>query len=118
MAANPPNIEIGSMLNNICEKIQVTCFSLQELVLSGFYICSMIDFFRLQALYTNNHFLQTAFKPFVYSVKLMLEFGTLNALVNSSTNGNHLTLRQHISSQTPSHETRSNGRVSPWSWNG
>lgn len=96
----------------VYEKIQVTVFFLQELVISGLYIKACFSFFDtkdspygaavrkmrrhlllvsvlvvildipiLALEYTDTYDLQTAYKAFVYSVKLKMEFQILNKLV-------------------------------------
>lgn len=96
----------------IYEKIQVTVFFLQELIISSIYIKACFSFFDTQDSmygdsvrkmrrhlllvnilivlldvpilcleYTDVYDLQTAYKAFVYSVKLKMEFQILNKLV-------------------------------------
>lgn len=96
----------------VYEKVQVTVFFLQELIISGLYIKACFSFFdtedsmygnavhkmRRHLLlvnvlvilldipilcleYTDIYDLQTAYKAFVYSVKLKMEFQILNQLV-------------------------------------
>ncbi|KAK4084856.1 hypothetical protein Purlil1_10076 [Purpureocillium lilacinum] len=97
---------------DVYEKVQVTMFFLQELIISGIYIKTCFSFFdtedsmygdavrkmRRHLLlvnifvilldipilcleYTDTYDLQTAYKAFVYSVKLKMEFRILNRLV-------------------------------------
>ncbi|KAI0121359.1 hypothetical protein BJ170DRAFT_588182 [Xylariales sp. AK1849] len=111
--ANSPNPHPWDFIYNIYEKIEVTIFFVQELILSGCYIYSTISFFRLAAArhgkstsqmmthlvwiniviiladvtilgleYASFYSIQTAYKCFVYSVKLKLEFRVLNALID------------------------------------
>jgi hypothetical protein len=98
---------------NIYEKVQVTMFCLQELIISGIYIKTCYSFFNTENSlygdavrkmryhlllvnvvvifldipilileYTGLYDLQTAYKSFVYSVKLKLEFRILNQLID------------------------------------
>ncbi|KAH6605031.1 hypothetical protein Trco_006738 [Trichoderma cornu-damae] len=99
----------------IFERIQLTVFFLQELVVSALYIHETskilrsyrglvsganrttmvhlmlinlviiaLDISILILQYTNHYDLQTAWKPFVYSIKLKMEFSVLNRLVELS----------------------------------
>lgn len=98
---------------SIYEKIQLSVFITQELIISGLYLWETTRLLRLEATIGNsntvqimNHLvyvnilvilldftilglefanlydLQTAWKPFVYAVKLKLEFSILNRLVD------------------------------------
>ncbi|KAJ4177592.1 hypothetical protein NW759_017416 [Fusarium solani] len=101
----------------IMEKIEVTAFFLQEVILSGFYIVETVKLMRLERAvgntepsrrlmkhlilvnvliillditilgleYANQYEYQTAYKCFVYSTKLKLEFTILNRLVEMTT---------------------------------
>ncbi|KAM6513133.1 hypothetical protein FALCPG4_015604 [Fusarium falciforme] len=101
----------------IMEKIEVTAFFLQEVILSGFYIAETVKLMRLERAmgntessrrlmkhlilvnvliillditilgleYANQYEYQTAYKCFVYSTKLKLEFTILNRLVEMTT---------------------------------
>ncbi|KND86293.1 hypothetical protein TOPH_09078 [Tolypocladium ophioglossoides CBS 100239] len=102
----------------IYEKIQVTVFFLQEVIISGIYIKTCFSFFNVQDSlhgnairkmrrhlllvnvfiilldipilcleYTDFYDLQTAYKAFVYSVKLKMEFRILNKLVEMARGG-------------------------------
>ncbi|KAH7110663.1 hypothetical protein B0J13DRAFT_577697 [Dactylonectria estremocensis] len=102
---------------SIMEKIEVTAFFLQEVILSGFYIVKTVKLMRLERAmgntglnrrlmkhlilvnaliilldstilgleYANQYEYQTAYKCFVYSTKLKLEFTILNRLVEMTT---------------------------------
>ncbi|KAH6895960.1 hypothetical protein B0T10DRAFT_479221 [Thelonectria olida] len=102
---------------NIMEKIQVTIFFIQEIIISCFYIFETIKLMKLEQSMGNkrgsrrlmNHLIfvnaviiilditilgleyadqyqyQTAYKAFVYSTKLKLEFTILNRLVEMTT---------------------------------
>ncbi|KAF5022115.1 hypothetical protein F66182_5834 [Fusarium sp. NRRL 66182] len=102
---------------SIMEKIQVTVFFVQEIIISSFYIYETIKLMRLERTMGNkrgskrlmNHLIlvnvliilldmtilgleyadqyqyQTAYKAFVYSAKLKLEFTILNRLVEMTT---------------------------------
>ncbi|OAQ57480.1 hypothetical protein VFPPC_14989 [Pochonia chlamydosporia 170] len=106
--------------HGIYEKIQVTGFALQELIISGLYIKNSLAIFSVQDCLNDkatrkmrNHLIwvnviiilldiaiifleavylydiETALRPFVYSVKLKMEFGILNRLVELA-RGGHL----------------------------
>ncbi|RFU74471.1 integral membrane [Trichoderma arundinaceum] len=99
----------------IFDKIQLTVFFLQEVVISALYIhetykilrsyrglvtganrATMVHLILINLViialdvsvlilqYTNHYDLQTAWKPFVYSIKLKMEFSVLNRLVELS----------------------------------
>lgn len=114
--ANSPNPDKWKQPYNIYEKVEVTLFFIQELVLSGLYILNSVDFFRLKASlrgtdglmfhlvwinmliiildvtilgleYAGYYQLQTAYKGLVYSIKLKLEFRILNGLIDSTDRG-------------------------------
>lgn len=99
----------------IFERIQLTVFFLQEVIISALYIHETYKILRsyrglatganrttmvhlilinfviialdisvLILQYTNHYDLQTAWKPFVYSIKLKMEFSVLNRLVELS----------------------------------
>ncbi|KAF5002222.1 hypothetical protein FGRMN_528 [Fusarium graminum] len=102
---------------SIMEKIQVTVFFIQEIVISSFYIIETVKLMRMERTMGNkrgsrrlmNHLIyvniliilldvtilgleyadqyqyQTAYKAFVYSSKLKLEFTILNRLVEMTT---------------------------------
>lgn len=115
---------------NIYEKVQVTVFFLQELIISGMYIKACFSFFdthdrvhgdavgrmRRHLLivnvfiilldipilcleYVDLYDLQTAYKAFVYSVKLKMEFRILNRLVELTRTRGSIDLFQHSSGQ-------------------
>lgn len=98
---------------SVYEKIQLTVFVVQELIISGFYVYEtsnllklektignkgtgivlyhliyvnilvmLLDFSIVGLEFRNLYEVQTAWKPFVYSVKLKLEFSILNRLVD------------------------------------
>ncbi len=97
---------------DIYEKIQVTMFSVQEFIISAIYVKTCFFYFDTESLYgdavrkmrlhllliniivilldipilvleyTGQYDLQTAYKAFVYSVKLKLEFRILNRLLD------------------------------------
>jgi len=95
---------------SVYEKVQVTIFFAQELVISGLYIYETVVLFRsggssatrrilahliyvnvivialdvaiLALEYASLYYLQVTFKAFAYSVKLKLEFSILNRLVD------------------------------------
>ncbi|KAL9561301.1 hypothetical protein ACKAV7_014656 [Fusarium commune] len=101
----------------IMEKIEVTAFFLQEVILSSIYITQTVQLIRLERVmgktgsshrlmkhlilvniliiilditilaleYANQYEYQTAYKCFVYSTKLKLEFTILNRLVEMTT---------------------------------
>ncbi|RYP32665.1 hypothetical protein DL768_011130 [Monosporascus sp. mg162] len=113
--SNNPGIWL--VLYPIYEKVEVTIFFVQELVISSLYIMCTVKFFRnerflgkrvgrmwhhlifVNALvialdvtllgleYGNQHYIQTAYKGMVYSVKLKVEFSILNDLVNIAKSG-------------------------------
>ncbi|UKZ82237.1 hypothetical protein TrVFT333_010022 [Trichoderma virens FT-333] len=99
----------------VFERIQLTVFFVQELIISALYIHETYKILRsyrglvtgasrttmvhliltnlvsialdvsiLILQYTNHYDLQTAWKPFVYSIKLKMEFSVLNRLVELS----------------------------------
>ncbi|KAL7788257.1 hypothetical protein V8C37DRAFT_404447 [Trichoderma ceciliae] len=99
----------------IFERIQLTVFFLQEVIISALYIHETYEILRsyrglvtganratmvhlilinlviialdvsiLILQYTNHYDIQTAWKPFVYSIKLKMEFSVLNRLVELS----------------------------------
>ena len=102
---------------SIMEKIQVTIFFIQEIIISGIYIFETTKLLRLEQTvgnrkssrrlmnhlifvniliillditilgleYANQYEYQTAYKGFVYSTKLKLEFTILNRLVEMTT---------------------------------
>lgn len=102
---------------SIMEKIQVTIFFIQEMILSSFYIFETVKLIRLDLVngtnnrrlmhhlifvniiiillditilgleYANQYEYQTAYKAFVYSTKLKLEFSILNRLVEMTSGG-------------------------------
>ncbi|KAK7402643.1 hypothetical protein QQX98_011589 [Neonectria punicea] len=105
-----PNTSKGGFQNayNIMERVQMTCFCLQELIISGLYIWKTVDILRtslgskrrfmwhlcwinilivgmdiaLLALEYKGHFVwQQGVKVVIYSVKLKLEFAVLGELV-------------------------------------
>ena len=93
----------------IMEKIQMTCFSIQELIISGVYLYEIrrilsivyeggtrqlmyelliinviiigLDVALLAVEYLNLYEIETTFKGMVYTIKLKLEFGVLSKLV-------------------------------------
>ncbi|KAH6668590.1 integral membrane protein [Plectosphaerella plurivora] len=102
---------------NVYEKLQLTVFCVQELIISGLYVWETTKLLRLEKTIGNtgtrrvmNHLIyvnlfvmlldfsivglefanlfeiQTAWKPFVYSAKLKLEFSILNRLVELTRN--------------------------------
>ncbi|KAH6886818.1 hypothetical protein B0T10DRAFT_563054 [Thelonectria olida] len=103
--------EIWHKPYSVMEKIQVTIFFLQEMILSSFYIIQTVRLIKLDLVngqsnrrlmnhlvfvnilimvldvtilgleYANQYEYQTAYKAFVYSTKLKLEFSILNRLV-------------------------------------
>ncbi|KAH6618946.1 integral membrane protein [Boeremia exigua] len=88
---------------SVYEKIQLTVFVAQELIISGFYVTvlyhliyvnvlvMLLDFSIIGLEFANLYEIQTAWKPLVYSIKLKLEFSILNRLVEltrSARNGN------------------------------
>ncbi|KAH6874293.1 hypothetical protein B0T10DRAFT_533028 [Thelonectria olida] len=101
--------EIWRKPYTIMEKIEVTVFFFQEVILSGFYIARtghgehrssrrlkkhlilvnvliiLLDITILGLEYANQYEYQTAYKCFVYSTKLKLEFTILNRLVEMTT---------------------------------
>ncbi|MCJ1241381.1 hypothetical protein MMC14_009386 [Varicellaria rhodocarpa] len=94
---------------NIMERIQMTCFCIQEFVISGIYVYSTIQLLRpiyhgrtrkalMQLIwinviiiamdvlllimeYTNYYEIEATLKAMVYSIKLKLEFAVLNQLM-------------------------------------
>jgi len=114
---------------DIYEKVQVTMFCLQELIISGTYIKMCYSFFDTENSlygdavrkmrhhlllinvvvilldipilileYTGLYDLQTAYKSFVYSVKLKMEFRILNQLVDMTRAQNDMDRLFHHSS--------------------
>ncbi|KAG7416541.1 hypothetical protein Forpi1262_v016751 [Fusarium oxysporum f. sp. raphani] len=116
------NPEMWQKPYTIMEKIEVTAFFLQEVILSGFYIVETVKLMRLERAmgntgssrrlmkhlilvnvliifldvtilgleYANQYEYQTAYKCFVYSTKLKLEFTILNRLVEMTTGNKDL----------------------------
>lgn len=111
-----PNPEKWATAYSIMEKIQVSLFFVQEIIISGVYIFETIKLINLQQTihnrrssrlmnhlifvnglivlldmtilgleYANQYEYQTAYKGFVYSAKLKLEFTILNKLVEMTT---------------------------------
>lgn len=114
--SNNPDLYLGPY--SIYEKIQITVFFLQELIISGLYIYQTIrilkpegnirgkagrqimahliyvntvivvlDITILALEYAGLYDIQTAYKSMVYSIKLKLEFGILNELVELTQTG-------------------------------
>ncbi|PCD23863.1 hypothetical protein AU210_015377 [Fusarium oxysporum f. sp. radicis-cucumerinum] len=65
----------------VFEKIQLSVFFVQELIISGLYVWETSKRLRLEKSVGNTKTRMTAWKPLVYSVKLKLEFSILNRLV-------------------------------------
>ncbi|RYP38036.1 hypothetical protein DL767_002685 [Monosporascus sp. MG133] len=115
--AQSDNPDIWLVLYPIYEKVEVTIFFMQELVISSFYIICTVPSFRnerflgkkvgrmwhrlilVNALvialdatilgleYGNLYDIQTAYKGMAYSIKLKLEFSVLNDLINITKSG-------------------------------
>ncbi|KAI9669454.1 MAG: hypothetical protein M1817_004679 [Caeruleum heppii] len=94
---------------NIMERLQMTAFTIQEIIISGIYVWATLKLLRpiyhartrkvmmhliyinliivgmdavlLVMEYTNNYDIQASLKPMVYSIKLKLEFAVLNQLM-------------------------------------
>ena len=109
--ANSANPEPFLLPYSIYEKVQVTIFFIQELILSGIYISATVKLMKLEASvrsgtrrimnhliyvniiivflditilaleYAGLYDIQTAYKALVYAVKLKLEFSILNRLI-------------------------------------
>lgn len=107
----------------VMEKLQMTMFCIQELIISGIYIWATVRFLRpayrrkirsvmLQLLwinvaiiimdlamlvmeYTGRYFIEAVMKGAIYSVKLKLEFAVLNQLMHiANSSRSHATLSQ------------------------
>ena len=122
---------------DIYEKVQVTMFCLQELIISGIYIKTCYSFFNtgnslygdavrkirhhlllvnvvvilldipiLILEYTGLYDLQTAYKSFVYSIKLKMEFRILNQLMDMTRAQNDIDQRFHNSSSIQIYDGR------------
>ena len=120
---------------DIYEKVQVTMFCLQELIISGIYIKTCYSFFDTENSlngdavrkmrhhlllvnvvvilldipilileYTGLYDLQTAYKSFVYSVKLKIEFRILNQLMDMTGAQHDMDRRFHNSSSVQIHD--------------
>jgi hypothetical protein len=125
---------------DIYEKVQVTMFCLQELIISGIYIKTCYSFFDTENSlygdavrkmrhhlllinvvvilldipilileYTGLYDLQTAYKSFVYSVKLKMEFRILNQLVDMTRAQNDMDRPFHNSSSIQIHDGPATG---------
>jgi hypothetical protein len=119
----------------IYERVQVTIFCLQELIISGIYIKTCYSFFNTENSlygdavrkmrhhlllvnvvvilldipilileYTGLYDLQTAYKSFVYSVKLKMEFRILNQLMDMTRAQNDMERLFHNSSSIQIHD--------------
>jgi len=118
---NSPNPAPFIPVYTVYEKIQLSIFFIQEIIISGLYIYEtvklmqirkgvqgngtrssrhlmshlivvnviivVLDITVLGLEYSGMYDLQTSYKPFVYSVKLKLEFSILNKLVELTTRG-------------------------------
>ncbi|KAM5347585.1 hypothetical protein ACJ41O_007409 [Fusarium nematophilum] len=116
---NPP-------LYNALEKVQLTFFCAQEFIISGLYLWKIVDILRttfnrkrkfiwhlfacnviivvmdialLVIMYRNNFVWEQGVKMVIYSIKLKLEFATLNRLVEfvQDRGGSDLSGSQHLS---------------------
>ncbi|RYP08938.1 hypothetical protein DL764_001591 [Monosporascus ibericus] len=115
--AQSDNPDIWLVLYPIYEKVEVTIFFLQELVISSLYIICTVPSFRNERFlgknvgrmwhrlilvnvlvialdatvlgheFGNHYDIQTAYKGMVYSIKLKLEFSVLNDLINITKSG-------------------------------
>ncbi|CAH0022341.1 unnamed protein product [Clonostachys rhizophaga] len=99
--ANGPNSQQWDRVFGIYEKVQVTGFFLQEVIISLFYIYETMELSKLRVVMENesrSRFLKqhmivvhiTSYKAFVYSVKLKLEFNILNKLVEMATGNSRI----------------------------
>jgi hypothetical protein len=117
--ANSSNPEPFVMPYSIYEKVQVTVFFLQELIISGLYISETLKLMSIEASvrsgtrrimahliwvnivvvilditilaleYAGLYDVQTAYKALVYAAKLKLEFSILNQLVELTQGSQH-----------------------------
>jgi hypothetical protein len=147
--ANTTNNPAFELAYSVYERVQVTIFFVQELVISGIYISEtvkllrseshirgrrvhrvmshliyvnvvviMLDIVILALEYLGLYNIQTGYKALAYSVKLKLEFGILNRLLELTKSGtasssDHSNENVMMSLNTIEHESLKEGIVQP-----